>query len=399
MFELIQGMRLGDLGTAESAVAQVLACDEAGRWSKVAARGQAAKLAWIRGDTDWTAHLDRQRVEAAGDHVAEVIAGSSTALLLAASGWIREGRAALEAAERRLHQVGIAELAPSWELAALTCEWVSGDWIAAERRSRGLERLPPYPAVVTLSLRIDLLRELGLPEAAWTASNRLDEAQARLIPAAWALAGLDAFAGDHGRALDRLTTARRAATREARPGLLPLLLHRTAALACDAGEHAVAREAWAGFVDVRRSAPMTQMLAGLTEAYATGHPEPARRALRLARAHGARAIAAECLTVRARLGEGPASAADAAWAAVGAAARRSSVRLAQPPGTRDARLTPREHELVRLVHAGRTNRQIAAHMRLSVKTVEAYLTRIYVKTGCRSRVELALSVAREPTAR
>jgi Bacterial regulatory proteins, luxR family len=41
---------------------------------------------------------------------------------------------------------------------------------------------------------------------------------------------------------------------------------------------------------------------------------------------------------------------------------------------------------------GRTNQQIARALDISVKTVEAYLTRLYRKTACSSRVELAVAV-------
>jgi DNA-binding NarL/FixJ family response regulator len=57
-------------------------------------------------------------------------------------------------------------------------------------------------------------------------------------------------------------------------------------------------------------------------------------------------------------------------------------------------LTPTEREVVRLVVAGRRNREIAAEMFLSVATVEAHLTRTYRKLGIRSRSELAGLVGR-----
>jgi DNA-binding NarL/FixJ family response regulator len=42
-----------------------------------------------------------------------------------------------------------------------------------------------------------------------------------------------------------------------------------------------------------------------------------------------------------------------------------------------------------LVAAGQTNREVAASMFVSLKTVEANLHRIYQKLGVRSRTELA----------
>jgi DNA-binding CsgD family transcriptional regulator len=51
-------------------------------------------------------------------------------------------------------------------------------------------------------------------------------------------------------------------------------------------------------------------------------------------------------------------------------------------------LTDTEVQLVRLVRDGLSNRQIAAAMHYSRKTIEVYLPRVYAKTGCASRLEL-----------
>lgn len=48
-----------------------------------------------------------------------------------------------------------------------------------------------------------------------------------------------------------------------------------------------------------------------------------------------------------------------------------------------------ELRIIELVRLGRTNRQIATTVRMSEKTVENYLTRLFVRTGCRSRLDLA----------
>lgn len=54
-----------------------------------------------------------------------------------------------------------------------------------------------------------------------------------------------------------------------------------------------------------------------------------------------------------------------------------------------AGLTPSERKVAELVAAGRTNKEVATELFVSVKTVEVYLTRIYRKQGVRSRTELA----------
>jgi DNA-binding CsgD family transcriptional regulator len=57
---------------------------------------------------------------------------------------------------------------------------------------------------------------------------------------------------------------------------------------------------------------------------------------------------------------------------------------------RNAPLSDGEQEIARLVAAGRSNKEAAALLYLSEKTVENALTRIYAKLGVRSRVELSL---------
>ncbi|MGH3780174.1 MAG: helix-turn-helix domain-containing protein, partial [Pseudonocardiaceae bacterium] len=51
-------------------------------------------------------------------------------------------------------------------------------------------------------------------------------------------------------------------------------------------------------------------------------------------------------------------------------------------------LSPQEASVARLAQAGRTNREIAAHLHLSIKTVETHLGHIYQKLGIRSRWQL-----------
>lgn len=54
-----------------------------------------------------------------------------------------------------------------------------------------------------------------------------------------------------------------------------------------------------------------------------------------------------------------------------------------------AALTPTERQIASLVAQGRSNREIAAELIVSLRTVESNLTRVYRKLGVRSRTELA----------
>ena len=56
-------------------------------------------------------------------------------------------------------------------------------------------------------------------------------------------------------------------------------------------------------------------------------------------------------------------------------------------------LTPSEHRIAQLAATGQTNRQVAAAMLISPKTVEANLARVYQKLDIRSRAELGRRMA------
>jgi DNA-binding CsgD family transcriptional regulator len=78
--------------------------------------------------------------------------------------------------------------------------------------------------------------------------------------------------------------------------------------------------------------------------------------------------------------------------------RRLGHRVSRPPrvatGKTWAALSPREREVADQVAAGKTNREVAAALYLSEKTIESHLARIYDKLGLRSRTALAALVAR-----
>jgi DNA-binding CsgD family transcriptional regulator len=89
----------------------------------------------------------------------------------------------------------------------------------------------------------------------------------------------------------------------------------------------------------------------------------------------------------------------ALFGSLGAAiwAERARDELARISGRRAAaeELTDAELRVVRLAAAGRTNREIARTLSVSVRTVEGHLSHAYAKLGLRSRTELAVFF--EPT--
>ena len=60
--------------------------------------------------------------------------------------------------------------------------------------------------------------------------------------------------------------------------------------------------------------------------------------------------------------------------------------------TREEGLTAAERRVAELAAQGRTNREVAAALFLSERTVESHLTRVYAKLGVRSRTELSRSL-------
>lgn len=60
-------------------------------------------------------------------------------------------------------------------------------------------------------------------------------------------------------------------------------------------------------------------------------------------------------------------------------------------------LTPREREITTLLATGASNKEIARELAISIKTVKNTLTKVFDKTGARSRTELAVRLVRSNT--
>jgi DNA-binding CsgD family transcriptional regulator len=85
---------------------------------------------------------------------------------------------------------------------------------------------------------------------------------------------------------------------------------------------------------------------------------------------------------------------------LGAAAWVENTRaeIARLPGRRPAdkdTLTTREQEVAELVASGLANKEVAARLHVSLRTVEATLSKVYAKVGVRSRTELAARTTRD----
>ena len=76
-------------------------------------------------------------------------------------------------------------------------------------------------------------------------------------------------------------------------------------------------------------------------------------------------------------------------------AKRARDELARTGGRRrsEGGLTATERQIAELVAEGRSNKEVAAALFVTVKTVEANLSRVYAKLGLRSRADLARHIA------
>ncbi|HEY0716073.1 MAG TPA: AAA family ATPase [Streptosporangiaceae bacterium] len=163
------------------------------------------------------------------------------------------------------------------------------------------------------------------------------------------------------------------------------------------GEPAALRDAWdlaaAAWETVRQPYPQAQALTGAAgAALAAGDREGAalrlRRAAALAESVGAAPLSAgiEHLFRRARPGSGPAG---------GGGPGVAGARGVTAPDAAPFGLTARELEVLQLVAAGRSNREIAAELFISAKTASVHVSNILAKLGVASRGEAAATAYRE----
>ncbi|MFE1959047.1 AAA family ATPase [Streptomyces sp. NPDC059479] len=152
------------------------------------------------------------------------------------------------------------------------------------------------------------------------------------------------------------------------------------------------------------ASPMTREVVLLGRGMVHGDADSALAAYRLVRQRVDVLLRVDCCQCLAEVGDGPevwlAEAARSGHALgmgrlvrgrLGASARRRNVSLPRRRVVREGRgeWGERDVRLVVMVSEGFTNRQIAVRLGCSEKTVEQRLTRLFRRTGCRSRVELA----------
>ncbi|GAA1481747.1 helix-turn-helix transcriptional regulator [Gordonia sinesedis] len=146
--------------------------------------------------------------------------------------------------------------------------------------------------------------------------------------------------------------------------------------------------------------PMLDLYAWRGLAAATGDREAATRAVELAEREGMPFELARAQVVLAQLTDDAAPLLDAAYRTfrdlgatvwqrrVAAELRDRGLPVPRLRRTTSDRLTETERQVARLVVAGLSNREVAEQLHYSTKTVEAYLSRVFTKTGLHGRVAL-----------
>ncbi|MFI0479623.1 LuxR C-terminal-related transcriptional regulator [Actinomadura sp. 9N215] len=381
----------------ESVLVTALANDYLGRYTEarqqlrrgveLARRSQRAyllpTLLVLLSETERQLGLLSHARDSADAAIIEAISGNSlrhaqaVALRSAAEVWLQppgSGRA------RALAQQALAQQSPTRNVngsacvaavALAKCSWLEGDphhcvtLLLNEGKGPGLWSIPVAMRGVAWELMCAAGLDAGLPLDEWAASS---EEHARLFPL------------PHHRAYADLTRGHLARSRS-----MP-----AEALECY-------RDAAGRFGSVGMQ---------IEQCYALGQMARALGDLgRVAEAHGARNLAVDIAQrpkaetmldwlSRRVPASSAASSAQAESAPGGAADARSTVPTTADIGQleRFGRLTKRERQIALLICSGMKRREIADRLRISMRTVDVHLTRIYRKAGVNSRMELALTM-------
>jgi DNA-binding CsgD family transcriptional regulator len=275
--------------------------------------------------------------------------------------------------------------------------YADGDWADALSAARELTLMSDVdmPAARLLAAEICGWRGEDRQAAAWLAAAGAEPAFPGLY--GWVAVGLRDHAGEDAYEFGWGWYTARAAELE-EPGAARLLT-RLATIAVDAGDRYRARAVLRETQERYGAASETGLLVrGLVEADGPS----VRAAERVIRKRGNRfELALACQRV-ARVDSEPHQWLSEAYElarSIGAAKLVSTTKrtmagcgVAVPVHrARQTDVSEMEDRIIELIRSGKTNRQIALALRVSAKTVEKHLTRLFAKAGCRTRHGLAMS--------
>lgn len=282
--------------------------------------------------------------------------------------------------------------------------YIGADWPQAVSAARELELSGSQDTLVHHAARLiaaDICGMRGEPRQAalWLAD--VAPVPRLAVMRAWVRIGALSRTGDDRRVAP---LALRVCRRLREAGLhagLHLLLMRAVQTASFADDHDGAASLLDEFALLHREAG-TDTMEGLVLARGLVHRDVrlARAATDLTRNRGDLASLMDSCLAIARFAEDPRPwlreahglatrcGASSVMGRVRAVTRERGVPAPRARGRREA-LAATERRIIDLIGEGLTNRQIALRLQASEKTVENYLTRLFARTGCRSRVELA----------
>ncbi|WP_017568894.1 ATP-binding protein [Nocardiopsis halotolerans] len=230
----------------------------------------------------------------------------------------------------------------------------------------------------------------GHPGTAWARVQDLVSLVASKGIWVWAadlVPGMEALlhSDRHAVAQDLCTRFRAGLRHTSAPAATAALLRLEAALAHHHGQHGRALDLYAQAETAYRDMPRPYDAAQVHEAAAHAHLAQAGEHERGLSALGT------ALREYTLLG--------ATWDAsrVRRTLRAHGVATAPAPARRQGRLSPREVQITELAAQGRTNREIAALLHLSPRTVETHVANALAKLGLRSRRDLAAPSTPAPT--
>jgi DNA-binding NarL/FixJ family response regulator len=380
---------------------------------EVVVYGQLAMLTSMLFRHDETVRYADRALASAGSSVTlQLQALGVAAFTEALAGLVGDAAQRVRRADRLTRQTeGPHPFAGELGVARIVIDWLTGRWDSALEAARTMagdlmyrQHVMIAAAVISAELEMRTWRgELVLAAPLAAPAATLPRNMASLH--AWALAGLRMAQSDRDGARAILVTAIEA---PGTPTYLELLLSRLAELEQEAGRPEEAERAVRSLVNVSgpQISPWSRATTHRTVGLVRGDSDALLEAVKEADAAGLVFEAARARLALGELGSGPVSEglvdglveAHRTFAGLGThglrrlAARRLRELGAKVPRSRSRAaglLTQSEEQVARLVQQGMRNRDIAAALHLSPRSVEVYLSRVYGKLRVSSRLELA----------
>jgi DNA-binding CsgD family transcriptional regulator len=395
----------GRIPEAQNEAAAALSTPITSPAEEVTVCGQLAILTSMLFRHDETvAYADRALSSAGGSTTLQLQALAVGALTEALAGLVPQAARCLRLAEE-LTADGAQLFHGELGVARVVLDWLGGRWDGALERTRALSaelevrQVNQASALTAVELEIRTWRGELVP-AASLATRPPPVARNVASLHAWALAGFLAARGDSEAARRTLLAA---ADDPAVATYVGLLLSRLAEMEIEQGRTEDAAKTLARLADLTEAhtPPWARTTLHRTTGAVTGDTDALVLAVREAELGGLVFERARALLVLGELDPGGTSGLIEAYqmfARLGAHAlrRRAGRRLhelgAKVPRMRSRAagvLTESEEKVARLVQQGMRNREIAATLHYSPRSIEVYLSRIYAKLRVASRLELA----------